>query len=87
MKRVVANVSKKQTEFKKVQKMFTLFKISLRRYVNIKVKTPEEAALTKLGSEPLFSNDMERGLIEYLLMMEQQDFCFKRQRATMMTSN
>jgi hypothetical protein len=71
MKHVVANVRKKQTEFKKAKKMFTVFKMSLRRYVNLKVKTPEEAALTKLGSEPVFSNDMERGLIEYLLMMEQ----------------
>lgn len=71
MNRVVANVSKKQTEFKKVKKKFTVFKIYLRRYVNIEVKTPEEAVLTKLGREPVFSNDMERGLIEYLLMMEQ----------------
>ena len=51
--------------------MFTASKISLRRYVNIKDKTPEEAVLTKLGTEPVFSNDMERGLIEYLLMTEQ----------------
>ena len=71
MNRVVANVSKKQTEFKKVKKKFTVFKIYLRRYVNIEVKTPEEAVLTKLGREPVFSNDMERGLIEYLLMLEQ----------------
>jgi hypothetical protein len=65
--RAVANVSKKQTEFKKAKKMFTVSKIALRRYVNIK----EEAVLTKLGRKPVFFNDMERGLIEYLLMMEQ----------------
>jgi len=51
--------------------MFTVSKISLRRYVNIKNRTPEETVLTKLGREPVFSNDIERSLIEYLLMMEQ----------------
>jgi hypothetical protein len=71
MNRAVAKVSKKQTEFKKAQKIFTISKMSLRRYVNIKDKTPEEAVLTKLGREPFFSNDTESGLIEYLLMMEQ----------------
>ena len=44
--------------------MFIVSKIFLRRYVNIKDKTPEETVLTKLGREPVFSNDMERCLIE-----------------------
>jgi hypothetical protein len=51
--------------------MFTLSKISLRRNVNIKDKTTEEVVLTKLGQKPVFSSDMERVLIEYLLMMKE----------------
>jgi hypothetical protein len=34
---------------------------------------------------PVFSNNMEMDLIEYLLTMEQYVLCFKRQDATMMT--
>ena len=34
--------------FKKVQKLFHIPKIFLRRYTNMKDKTPKEAALAKL---------------------------------------
>jgi hypothetical protein len=69
--RAAANVSKKQTEFKKAHKMSAVSKTSLRRSVSTKNKISEEAVLIKLGTEPVFSNDMERGLIEDLLVMEQ----------------
>jgi hypothetical protein len=61
MKRAVVNVSKKQTELKKVQKMYTLSKISLRRYVNIKDKTPAEAAPNKIRKGGCFLQRYGKG--------------------------
>jgi hypothetical protein len=42
--------------------MFDVTETSLRRYVNMKDKIPEEAFLTKLRRRPVFSKDAKTGI-------------------------
>jgi hypothetical protein len=79
MIRAVATVRKKANVFTKAQKLSSVPKASLRPYVNMKEKPPEEAVLTKLGRRLVFSRDIEQELIEYLLMMEEKYFGLTRQ--------
>lgn len=43
-------------------KMFDVTETSLRRYVNMKDKIPEEAVLTKLRRRPVISKDAKTGI-------------------------
>jgi hypothetical protein len=63
----------------KAEKIFNIPKTSLRRYVNRKTKTPEEAVETKSGRKPVFSSEMEKELVENLLFMETRLFGLTRQ--------
>jgi hypothetical protein len=81
MTRVVATVRKKEMGFNTAQKLFNVPKTSLRPYISMKDKTPEEAVLTKLGRRPVFSRDMEQELIKYLLMMDEKQFGLTRLRS------
>jgi transposase len=63
----------------KAAKIFNVPKTSLRRYVNMKTKTPEEVVETKSGRKPVFSAEMEKELVEYVLFMETRLFGLTRQ--------
>jgi len=70
--------------FKKTQKLFNIPTTFLGTCVIMGDKTPEEAALAKLGRMREFSKDMELELVGYLLAMAQKYFDLIRQDVRMM---
>jgi phosphoribosyl-ATP pyrophosphohydrolase len=56
------------------QKISDVHKISLQRHAKIKFKNSEDAVETTSGRKPVFSDEMEKELAEYLLFMEKRLF-------------
>jgi hypothetical protein len=63
----------------KAEKIFSVPKTSLRRCVNMKNKTTEEVVQTKSGRKPVFSLEIEKELVDYLLFTETRLFGLARQ--------
>ena len=74
MIKAVTAIRKREMGFNKAEKLFNVPKTSLRRYVSMTNKTPEEAVLTKSGRKPVFTKSMEIELIQYLNEMESKYF-------------
>ncbi|PSN40164.1 hypothetical protein C0J52_14094 [Blattella germanica] len=72
MIQAVTAIRRKEMGFNKAEKVFNVPKTSLRRYVSMTNKTPEEAVLTKSGRKPVFSASLEKELIDYLLIVEKR---------------
>ncbi|KAJ4432731.1 hypothetical protein ANN_21369 [Periplaneta americana] len=83
MIRAVTAIRNKEMGFNKADKLFKVPKTSLRRYVKMD-KPAEEAIRTKLGRKPVFSQELETELVDYLVMMEQKYFGLTRQDVKML---
>lgn len=77
MAKAITAVRKKEMGLKKASKTFNVPRPTLQRLARVD-KPPEEAASTKLGRKPLMTDDLEKELVEYLLLMESKFYGLTR---------
>lgn len=77
MAMAICVIRKGEMGLKKASRSFNVPRPTLQRLVRVD-KPPEEAASTKLGRKPLMSDDMEKELVEYLLLMESKFYDLTR---------
>ena len=78
MVRAIKSVRNKGVGLKKASKMLLVPRPTLQRLLRVD-KPSEEAALTKLGRNPIMGEELETELVEYLLIMESKFYGLTRQ--------